>query len=188
LRHEAEYSYGRQLGGPDSHFSECRIFAKYYPEQSRIPQDGFFCNNANSALLRSAWETYLFDEELTGLEDMELAQRLVRKGGKVSPMSQTLPFSTTTTKDGGRSGAALSAKLSRCRRSCRRSTSAHRYAALPHCQRRKDWACAGEPNSMARQLLEQRSLSLEPVHWLLQGNHEHRKLSHAEKDKYFFPH
>ena len=54
----AQYTYGRQIGGPESRFSECRIFEKYYPMQSRVPQSGFFCNNANSAPSRSrpsAW-------------------------------------------------------------------------------------------------------------------------------------
>src|SRR3546814_11478138 len=73
-----DYSYGKQIGGPESRYSECRIFAKYFPDQSSLPQEGFFCNNANSAIARSAWAQYRFDEEVTGLEDMELAQRLYR--------------------------------------------------------------------------------------------------------------
>lgn len=79
----AEYVYGRQIGGPGSRYSECRIFAKYYPETPTDLHDGFFCNNANAALLRSAWEARRFDEELTGLEDMELAKRLTEAGGRV---------------------------------------------------------------------------------------------------------
>ncbi len=80
----AEYTYGRQYAGPESKFSEERIFAKYFPAESKIPQEGFYCNNANSALLKSSWAKYRFDEELTGLEDMELAQRLVKDGGKLA--------------------------------------------------------------------------------------------------------
>lgn len=49
------YSYGRQIGDDESNYSERRIFAKYFPERSRIPQEGFFCNNANAALARSVW-------------------------------------------------------------------------------------------------------------------------------------
>src|SRR3546814_9614715 len=49
-----DYSYGKQIGGPESHFSECRIFGKYFPDQSSIPQDGYFCNNANSAIDRKS--------------------------------------------------------------------------------------------------------------------------------------
>lgn len=77
------YAYGRQIGDDDSNYSERRIFAKYFPETSRLPQEGFFCNNANSALLRGAWQAHRFDEELTGLEDMELARRLVGAGHRI---------------------------------------------------------------------------------------------------------
>jgi glycosyltransferase involved in cell wall biosynthesis len=75
--------YGRQVGGDSSRFSECRIFEKYYPAQSRIPQDGFFCNNANAALPRPVWEAHRFDEDLTGLEDMCLGKRLTAQGLKL---------------------------------------------------------------------------------------------------------
>jgi L-ascorbate metabolism protein UlaG (beta-lactamase superfamily)/GT2 family glycosyltransferase len=83
-----QYSYGRQVGGPTSHFSEQRIFAKYFPAESKLPQEGFYCNNANAAVLRATWEQYRFNEELTGLEDMELAQRLVNDGGAVAYVAQ----------------------------------------------------------------------------------------------------
>lgn len=75
----AAYSYGAQLGGENTRFSESRIFAKYFPGTSKMPQEGFFCNNANSALLRRVWANNPFDETLTGLEDMHLAKRLVEQ-------------------------------------------------------------------------------------------------------------
>lgn len=80
----AEYTYGRQLGCEFSKFSEKQLFAKYFPEQSQIPQDGFFVNNANSALLKSTWKKIKFDEEVTGLEDMVLGKALVQSGGKIA--------------------------------------------------------------------------------------------------------
>ena len=86
------YAYGRQVGDDDSYYSERRIFAKYFPENSDIPQKGFFCNNANSALLRSAWELFRFDEELTGLEDMELAKRMVLAGHKIGYVAEAPVF------------------------------------------------------------------------------------------------
>ena len=73
------YSYGKQIGNNTSKFSETVIFEKYYPNESRIPQIGYFCNNANSALLKSEWENKYFDENLTGLEDMFLAKNLVEE-------------------------------------------------------------------------------------------------------------
>jgi len=78
------YTYGGQQGDETSHFSERRIFCKYFPHgQSRLPQDGFYCNNANAALLRSVWAEHRFDEDLTGLEDMHLAKRLIAHGMKI---------------------------------------------------------------------------------------------------------
>jgi glycosyltransferase involved in cell wall biosynthesis len=78
-----QYCYGRQLGGPQTYWSECQIFAKYFPAQSCLPQQGFYCNNANSALLATTWNRHRFNEDLTGLEDMELAKRLVEAEGRV---------------------------------------------------------------------------------------------------------
>jgi len=86
------YSYGRQVGDDGSYYSERRIFAKYFPETSAIPQDGFFCNNANSALLRRVWAEFRFDEDLTGLEDMELAKRMVQAGHKIGYVAEAPVF------------------------------------------------------------------------------------------------
>jgi glycosyltransferase involved in cell wall biosynthesis len=78
-----DYSYGRQIGRDTTKYSEDRHFEKWFPEYSKIPQAGFFCNNANAAVTRSAWESFKFNEELTGLEDMYLAKSLVEAGKKV---------------------------------------------------------------------------------------------------------
>lgn len=83
-RDAVAYTYGGQLGNETSHFSECQIFAKYFPPGcTKLPQDGFYCNNANAALLRAVWAEHRFDEELTGLEDMQLAKRLLAQGRRV---------------------------------------------------------------------------------------------------------
>jgi glycosyltransferase involved in cell wall biosynthesis len=84
LAGEAAYSYGRQVGGEGTKFSERQLFAKYFPVDEALAQGGFFCNNANAALAKAVWEQFRFDEELTGLEDMELAKRLVGSGRKVA--------------------------------------------------------------------------------------------------------
>lgn len=86
------YTYGRQIGDDDSNYSERRIFAKYFPETTQIPQEGFFCNNANAALDRAAWEKHPFDEDLTGLEDMELAKRLTQAGMRVGYVADATIF------------------------------------------------------------------------------------------------
>lgn len=76
---KSQYTYGRQIGGPKTKYSENKLFDKYYGAKDRIPQNDFFCNNANSALSKSAWEEHSFDEDLTGLEDMDLAKKLFSK-------------------------------------------------------------------------------------------------------------
>lgn len=85
-------TYGRQIGGPESKFSECQHFAKFFPATSRIPQDGFFCNNANAALPRSAWEQFRFDEEITGLEDLHLARRLTAAGHRIGYVAEAAVY------------------------------------------------------------------------------------------------
>lgn len=85
----AKYTYGRQVGRDGTtKFSEKQIFAKYFPESSAVPQDGYFCNNANAAILRDTWSAYQFDETLTGLEDMELAARLVEDNAHIAYVSE----------------------------------------------------------------------------------------------------
>jgi rhamnosyltransferase len=82
------WTYGRQMGSGRSHFSERRIFDKYFPSQSQILQEGFFCNNANSALLAEVWHEHPFDEKLTGLEDMHLAKKLTGLGMEIGYVAE----------------------------------------------------------------------------------------------------
>ncbi|MGY0313548.1 glycosyltransferase [Alteromonas macleodii] len=77
------YTYGKQVGRDTTKYSEDRHFEKWFPDYSKLPQEGFFCNNANAAISREAWELFQFNEELTGLEDMYLAKLLVEAGRKV---------------------------------------------------------------------------------------------------------
>lgn len=88
----ADYTYGRQVARDTTKFSENELFKKYFPLESRIPQEGFFCNNANSALRRSTWETHKFDESLTGLEDMFLAKEIVKKNKKIGYVAEAPVF------------------------------------------------------------------------------------------------
>lgn len=54
-----------------------------FPRYSKLPQEGFFCNNANAAVSRKAWQRFRFNEDLTGLEDMYLAKQLTEQGDKI---------------------------------------------------------------------------------------------------------
>lgn len=184
---KVDYSYGRQLGGEDSFYSECRIFAKYFPEQSRIPQDGFYCNNANSALTKKAWQLCQFDEELTGLEDMELALRLTKQGSKIA-------YTST---------AAVFHYHSESWRSIERRFEREAIALqhiLPHVQIRKrdlvryiscsvvmDWRNAWLDKVFISKLGEILAYRVRQYWGSYKGNHNHRKLSIADKEVYFFP-
>lgn len=86
------YSYGKQVARDTTKFSEVQIFNKFYPAESKIPQEDYFCNNANASIARSKSGERPFDEELTGLEDMYLAKRLVGEGYKVAYTSNSTVF------------------------------------------------------------------------------------------------
>ena len=82
-------TYGRQLGVPESKFGEAEDFLRIFGPQSLIMQPPkFFANNANSAVKRELWEQYPFDEELTGLEDIDFAKHWMEKGYQVQYQSE----------------------------------------------------------------------------------------------------
>ncbi|MDP2859020.1 MAG: glycosyltransferase family A protein, partial [Bacillota bacterium] len=80
LQEKAVLTYGRQIGHSSTRFSERRIFEKYFPLESQIPQRELFCNNANAAILAPIWREYKYDETVTGLEDLHMAKRLLADG------------------------------------------------------------------------------------------------------------
>ena len=184
---QVAYTYGRQIGDDDSNYSERRIFAKYFPTQSAVPQPGFFCNNANSALLRSVWEQYPFDEDLTGLEDMELAKRLVSAGMKIGYVSEATVFHHHQEGWG------------QVRRRFEREALALR-SIMPevHLTRLDVLRCVvqstlGDWRSAARNgIVSTSRLDMLRYRWnqyvgSFKGNHEHRRLSQKSKERFFYP-
>jgi glycosyltransferase involved in cell wall biosynthesis len=73
-------TYGKQRGNSSTRFSEHRIFAHWYPDQSHLWQKNPFCNNANAAVRRQLWEEHQYDETLSGLEDLEWARWAIEQG------------------------------------------------------------------------------------------------------------
>lgn len=182
-----DYSYGRQVGGPDSRFSEHRIFAKYYPQQSRLPQNGFFCNNANSALSRAAWQAQRFDEDLTGLEDMELAKRLCAAGGKVGYVADACVYhyhreSWAQVKRRFEREAIALQKIMPQIHVGLRDTARYIVSSIVH-----DLGAARREGRAAQLVGEIVRYRVAQYLGAYRGNHEHRKLSRAEKDIYFYP-
>ena len=92
LEDNCGYTYGKQIGRDTTKFSENQLFEKYFPDQSKLPQSGFFCNNANAAIRRDLWSKYKFNELLTGCEDMELAKRLTENGISIGYVSEAPVF------------------------------------------------------------------------------------------------
>lgn len=183
----AQYTYGKQLGGSENYFSEHRIFEKYYPTESQLPQDGFFCNNANSAIHRAAWESYSFDEELTGLEDMELAQRLVQDGGKVAYCADAAVYHHHTEtwpqvrRRFEREAIALQKIMPQL------------HVGLLDTLRYLVSSCIKDINALKpKQRGVQSFKSIFLYRWnqylgSWRGNHKHRQLSRSQKEKYFYP-
>jgi glycosyltransferase involved in cell wall biosynthesis len=77
-------SYGRQQGDERSHYSEFELMRRWFPLVSNADQTHPFCNNANCAVRREVWEQLPYDEDLTGLEDLDWAKRAMSRGWKIA--------------------------------------------------------------------------------------------------------
>jgi glycosyltransferase involved in cell wall biosynthesis len=74
-------TFGRQVGNNITKYSEHQIFRKWFPPEPHwYLQDHPFCNNANACIRRDVWEHIPYDEQLTGLEDLDWAKKALQKG------------------------------------------------------------------------------------------------------------
>jgi len=73
-------TYGKQRGAPQTNFSEHQIFARWFPDEAPPHQEHPFCNNANAAIRRDLWEKRPYDENLSGLEDLDWANWMIAQG------------------------------------------------------------------------------------------------------------
>lgn len=73
-------TYGKQRGAPQTSFSEHQVFAHWYPDEAKSWQEHPFCNNANAAIRRDLWEKRPYDENLSGLEDLDWANWMIAQG------------------------------------------------------------------------------------------------------------
>lgn len=80
--------YGKQRGNDVTTFSENQIFKQWFPDYDINRQNHPFCNNANAAIRREVWEDYHYNEQLTGLEDLDWAKRVQKDGYDISYASQ----------------------------------------------------------------------------------------------------
>lgn len=73
-------TYGKQRGTDASRYSERQILQAWFPEVSNRDQTHPFCNNANAAIRRKLWLQHAYDENLSGLEDIEWASWAMQQG------------------------------------------------------------------------------------------------------------
>ena len=76
-------TFGRQVGSEDSYFSEKRLMLQWFPATGSGVQSIPFSNNANSATRLDVWKQLKFDEQLTGLEDVEFSHRATALGWQI---------------------------------------------------------------------------------------------------------
>ena len=184
---EIAYAYGRQQGNSQSRFSETQIFKKYYPTVSRIPAEGFFCNNANACLRASVWQRNRFDEDLTGLEDMALAKHLFTQGEKIAYIadSSVFHYHRESWKNIRRRYERESLALQHIMPEVHISfVDFLRYftVSLLH-----DSAAALEEKCFFSKLREIFAFRLMQFFGSYRGNHVHRQLSKKMKEIYFYP-
>lgn len=85
---EVVLAYGRQIGDERTRYSEQRVMARWFPVRSDARQLHPFCNNANAAVRRSAWQQQAYDEDLTGLEDLDWAKRAQERGLRIAYVAE----------------------------------------------------------------------------------------------------
>ena len=89
--HKTALVYGRQIGHDTiTKYSEHRLFAKWFPVYSEFNQSHPFCNNANCAIRKELWLQQDYDESLTGLEDLDWATKIMKKGWRIAYNAQAI--------------------------------------------------------------------------------------------------
>jgi D-arabinose 1-dehydrogenase-like Zn-dependent alcohol dehydrogenase/GT2 family glycosyltransferase len=77
-------SYGKQIGGENSNFSEIMDFNYLFGKKElKKSSPKYFCNNANSMIRKDLWLNHPFNETLSGLEDIEWSKYWMDKGYKI---------------------------------------------------------------------------------------------------------
>ena len=186
-RGEAGYSYGRQIGRDSTKYSERQLFDKYFPSVSRLQTEEFFCNNANAAILRSVWERYRFDEEVTGLEDMYLSKEYVFDRGVIAYVAEASVFHihneswTQTRRRYEREALALRLIMPEVHVSLL-DTARYIFSGIT-----SDFITAFRERVLIRYAFSIISFRLAQYIGTFVGNKRHRKISQKRKESYFYP-
>jgi glycosyltransferase involved in cell wall biosynthesis len=186
-RDEVVITYGRQVGGPETKFSEHALFAKYFPEHGGNGQSPFFCNNANLAVKRSCWERHRFDESLTGLEDMHLAKHAWQQGEKIIYIPEAVVYHyhherwKQVKRRYEREAIAL--------REIMPEVHVHWHDAMRYFSAGVlgDFGRALQQKTLLRHAGAIMAFRFCQFYGAWRGNHAHRRLSRRQKDRYFYP-
>ncbi|MCP9773646.1 glycosyltransferase [Synechococcus sp. Tobar12-5m-g] len=183
----AHYTYGSQLGGPLTQFSESRIFGKYYPEDPCQAPNKYFCNNANAALMHSIWSKHRFDEVLSGLEDMDLAKRLVQDGGGIAyvPRARVYHYHHESWRQVRRRFEREAIAMHQIMPQVQ--ITAFDAARYIYQSVMRDWQAALSEQSFGIHFIDILCYRWNQYLGSYTGNHLNRLLSQAEKEQYFFP-
>jgi glycosyltransferase involved in cell wall biosynthesis len=187
IKNQFDYTYGRQIGRDTTKFSENQVFEKYFPKKSDIPVNDFFCNNANSAITKIAWNRHQFNEELTGLEDMFLAKQILQDNGSIGYVESSIVFhihdeswmQVKTRYE--RESIALQKIMPEVTVSLLDAFNFILIAIF------RDARIALNQKVLLRELLSIILFRFMQYYGVYKGNHICRKLSHEKKMKYFYP-
>jgi len=188
IKQKAVLSYGRQVGNHASRFSEQQVFAKYFKAESAVPQQGFFCNNANAALLKTVWQQHQFNEELTGLEDMHLAKRLQGQGMNIAYVADASVYHLhdeswrQVKRRYEREAIALQYIIPEVQISVLDMVR-YTMGAISH-----DYRVAAKNRVFLRNMFDIIAYRTAQYLGSYLGNHMHKKLSRIKKEQYFYPH
>ena len=187
LNGQCDYVYGRQVGRDTTKFSERQLFQKYFPDRSRIPQVGFFCNNANAALRRDVWEAHKFNEELTGCEDMYLARAIIEAGGTIGYCAEAAIFHIHD--ETWRSLLVRYEREAIALRKIMPEVQVSLYDMLRFIAVGiiKDWRAAWGYGVLMKEAVSICIFRTLQYYGAYKGNHIHRQISQAAKMKYFYP-
>ena len=89
-RDRVAISYGRQVTPPNGRYSEGRLLEQWFPATSNQHQTAPFHNNANAAVRRDVWRELPYDEELTGLEDLDFGKRALAEGYEIAYIAEAM--------------------------------------------------------------------------------------------------
>ena len=182
------YVYGRQIGRKSvTKFSEQRVFLKNYPSNSDEQLGGIFCNNANAILLKSAWEKIPFDERLTGLEDMAAAKKLIKEGYRIGYAPDA-----TIEHIHHESWAQVQTRYEREAYALRHILPEIQVGLLDTVRYTLssiffDLKAAFQARTLIRTVPEIMLYRVNQFWGTYRGHNDHRKLSHEQKERYFYP-